>query len=719
MVAVCCFAALFSSGAVGISVAILAVAVVVIAWNIEDTKWQLSERAGLIIIAIMILIFLLDLRFSFFGLRSVGSLPIGSLGWMILFLCLIKLLQRKSDRDWIFIYIISFFELLLSAGLSISPLFVLYFFGFLVFTTCAFVSLDIRRTLTDIAISRKSFNRSDTFVLGSMSPGVSLRTFSVIGICLIFLISVIALPLFYIFPRDSVGGFGNPLAGNAISGFSGSVRLGEIGILKQSDEMVLRVKVDGKALPESGLYWRGVTLDQFDNKRWRKSHFGTIDRPIRGSNNIFQINPKTTEGENITQRFYLEPIGTSTIFALSKPLLIKGYLQTVRKSGDESMRSDKVGFERTSYTVISDPSTPSLEILRDDNGVYSDASVGFLQVPVDLDPRVSKLASDVVGRSGSKNNYDRSKAIETYLRTEFGYSLDMRASGDQPLADFLFNIREGHCEYFASAMVMMLRTQGIASRIVNGFQQGDYNESAGMFVVRQRDAHSWVEVYFPETKSWITFDPTPSAGRYNESSAASIWDRFGKYSEALEMIWIRYFVSYDSQEQSTLLTSVKNSGAKYGESLTLVIEAFKTELENWWEEVRGDKGLQASLVALGYGAAYLITGILGVFLLIWLFRKLVDLSIWTAFASWLGRKDDAKKIVEFYRRMHKVLSAKGITRSQEVTPMEFALETGLDQVKLITQKYNRVRFGVKDLTEIETQEIEDSLASLAAYFRKK
>ena len=98
----------------------------------------------------------------------------------------------------------------------------------------------------------------------------------------------------------------------------------------------------------------------------------------------------------------------------------------------------------------------------------------------------------------------------------------MKASGDEPLADFLFNIREGHCEYFSTAMAIMLRTQGIATRIVNGFQQGDFNETAGVYVVKQRDAHSWVEVYFPETDSWVTFDPTPSERQFSSTASTTL-----------------------------------------------------------------------------------------------------------------------------------------------------------------------------------------------------
>ena len=112
--------------------------------------------------------------------------------------------------------------------------------------------------------------------------------------------------------------------------------------------------------------------------------------------------------------------------------------------------------------------------------------------------------------------------VEEYLRTSFGYTLEQKASGDDPLSDFLFNVREGHCEYFATAMAVMLRTKGIATRVVNGFQEGEFNATANMYVVRQRHAHSWVEVYFPGENAWITFDPTPSAGRESGASMSGI-----------------------------------------------------------------------------------------------------------------------------------------------------------------------------------------------------
>src|SRR5213079_3639882 len=130
------------------------------------------------------------------------------------------------------------------------------------------------------------------------------------------------------------------------------------------------------------------------------------------------------------------------------------------------------------------------------------------------------------------------------------------AGGRDPLADFLFNIKQGHCEYFATAMAVMLRTQGIATRVVNGFLPGEYNEASGAYTVRQSDAHSWVEVYFPETRSWVTFDPTPPAGRAARVRTG-LAGALSKYSEALELMWFQYVVGYDKQEQRSLATSLR------------------------------------------------------------------------------------------------------------------------------------------------------------------
>src|SRR5260370_31767516 len=169
------------------------------------------------------------------------------------------------------------------------------------------------------------------------------------------------------------------------------------------------------------------------------------------------------------------------------------------------------------------------------------------------------------------NRYDEAKAIESQLQTDYAYSLQMKAGGPDPVADFLFNVKSGHCEYFSTAMAVMLRTRGIASRVVNGFLPGEYNEAAGAYTVRQSDAHSWVEVYFPRINSWVTFDPTPPAGRTSRVRTG-LAAQLSKYSEALELLWFQYVVGYDKQEQRSLATSLRKDLLEWRSSSSNALE---------------------------------------------------------------------------------------------------------------------------------------------------
>src|SRR5262249_15046520 len=130
----------------------------------------------------------------------------------------------------------------------------------------------------------------------------------------------------------------------------------------------------------------------------------------------------------------------------------------------------------------------------------------YLQLPP-LDPRIKALADQI--SSNSKNPYDKAANIQRYLISHYGYTLDLSGThGDDPLADFLFVRRAGHCEYFASAMTVMLRAEGVPARYVTGFSPGEYNDVGGDYIIRESDAHAWVEVYFPQY-GWLPFDPTP------------------------------------------------------------------------------------------------------------------------------------------------------------------------------------------------------------------
>ena len=329
-------------------------------------------------------------------------------------------------------------------------------------------------------------------------------------------------------------------------------------------------------------------------------------------------------------------------------------------------------------------------------------------LPPQYDHRIAELATRIT--ANSRNRYDKARAIEAYLQDNFGYTLEQKASGGEPLADFLFNIREGHCEYFATAMAVMLRTQGVATRIVNGFHGGEYNDAADVTVVRQRNAHAWVEVYFPGETAWVTFDPTPSSGDATGASTG-IAGTVNKYLEALETFWIQYFVAYDNQEQRTLARTVRGGFLDYQQKLAAYLGHTQDVLAEWLADIRGDKGFEARRSAVGYAIAYAAGFVVLVFLLMWLIAKIRALKLWEILRERFFWKQHASA-VEFYEHMQRIFAARGVVREPHQTPLEFAYAVGMTEAVTITERYNRVRFGDRDLSTNEAVEIEEWLKKI-------
>jgi protein-glutamine gamma-glutamyltransferase len=706
------FLSIWISGSFGLLTTTVFLLVIILSWFLEESRWQISERTGIVLIFFVVPLFYIAWKYQIIGFALSESALAGLLARMILILAAVKLLQKKSDKDWIFLYLISFFEVLLAAGLSISPLYLASFVLYLLATICAVIAFEIRKTSrevwNDLETGQKSVKENE---VEDVFGKTSILHLPVTSFLLLLIMISVAVPMFFTLPR--VGGAGLGSSSNGLSGFTGfsdSVQLGAIGQLKQNDAVVMRVRLDKISERNIGnLHWRGVALDSFDNKTWKKSEDVYVEAHNKGERDVFQIDYTTNRNDLTVQTVYLEPIDSSVLFALARPVALQGNFQTLIEDSEGAISSLRPGFERVTYKVYSDQALPNQTELRTDNGNYSAKDYRYLEIPDNLDERIPQLAQQLTEKT--TNRYDKAKLVESYLQNNFGYTLELKASGEQPLADFLFNIREGHCEYFATAMAVMLRTQGIATRIVNGFQEGEYNETADVYVVRQKNAHSWVEVYFPEKKAWIAFDPTPFAGQNDGTTTMGMLGKFDSYVEALEMFWIQYFVSFDNQEQRSLFRSFKTGFSEYQAKTSDWLHNFQLKLSDWWKEARGDEDLQTSAKAIGFGIAYLIAGISGIIFLVWLYRKIRKLNVWQNLFVWLKSKNETT-IIEFYERMQKVLASKGFARESHQTPLEFAFALQMPEALKITEKYNRVRFGEKDLSKDEAEEIENWLKEL-------
>ena len=483
---------------------------------------------------------------------------------------------------------------------------------------------------------------------------------------------------------------------SGLIGFSDNVTLGQIGQLKRNDEVFMHVRIDSLgAVPPSGLRWRGVALDEFTGKSWKKSRMAERwEKAEADRNDLFKIGTTADLGRLTAQMYFLEPVDTPVLFGAHRILGVQGRLPSVRVDAENSIQTQPHDQERVTYKVYSDTTEPNEAVLRSDRLQYSVESARYLELPPNLDPRISMLAQNIIQQAGARNGYDATRAIESYLRDNYGYTLELKAGGRDPLADFLFNIKQGHCEYFATAMAVMLRTQGIATRVVNGFLPGEYNEAAGAFTVRQSDAHSWVEVYFPQTNSWVTFDPTPPAGRIAKTRSG-LAGMLSKYSEALELMLFQYVVGYDKDEQHSLVTSLRKQ-----------LVDFQRGSVSKFDQAR------AKLPSLVNPITIVLSSITGLVVLVFLTRRVRRFGWRRGLKVWRVGSETEVTRIDFYERLLKALEKQGIKRELYQTPLEFASAVGVNEAQAITNAYNRVRFGDDELSDSERAQIDDLLARI-------
>jgi transglutaminase-like putative cysteine protease len=726
----CGVLALTVSGGVGLGLAFAFTLTLFVSWKLEGTRWQLSERIGLAVVLLSLPIFYLDWNYQLSIGDAQGRVGMTALAHLILFLSIVKLLQYKLDRDWVFLYLISFFEFLLSAGLSVSPLFLLVLGLYMLFAICTIISFEIRRAkrsvkgvetrllvAPDSPLIRRLSKRGRRWKLGEA------RRLPVVSLTLLIVIFALATPLFFIVPRSRASVLTRSNGGLVgFTGFSDTVRLGEIGRLQESNRVVMRVRVkdDGQQGTRlNNLQWRGVALDEYTGQGWHKST--ATNRYVQANNerNFFQVGLTDGSRQLIEQTFFVEPINTPVLFAAGRAIAVQGTLPFVRRDEEDSLITRPHDSERISYKVFSElaesePENFREDILRGSVQAVPVNSARYLQLPESLDGRIAQLAQEVIAGAGATNRYDAARAVESYLQSErnFRYTLDMKASGADPLADFLFNVRAGHCEYFATAMAVMLRTQGIPTRIVNGFRTGDYNEASGAYTVTEKEAHSWVEVYFSQRNQWVTFDPTPLSGRPT-SEETGLTASIGKYADAFSLLWFQYVVGYNKQEQRTLATSVRNQLFDYRRALSEAFEKLKQTASGLFKGPQDSgAGIGSTLSrAQGYLLVLLVVSVL--MFLVWLARRVRRMGFWRGLFRW-RKVAEEDTVIEFYRQMINLLAARGLKRAIDETPLEFAGATAMPEVLRITRAYNRVRFGGQGLSENEAAEINAWLVEMRA-----
>ena len=564
---------------------------------------------------------------------------------------------------------------------------------------------------------------------------------------------ILAAIFFAVMPRLGENGWVMAKVGQTLTGFSPEVQLQSVATLQQNPDPVFRLTLrnafsNQPIETEQPLYIQGNVLRYYgrtgggSNFSWRRNDPGaapypeltalptaptreslvrqhiTLDMPIRGSGTLFAI----------------YPIYSTSSTPNSLRLLDKGnYLQG----------TGPIGFE---YTLLTNSFVDGQQsALRPVDYREDPAYHDLTTIEPTRFPGLMRKCDSIIQASpgATANRVSMAQALTAHLQSsgEYVYSVDRSsiriASGVDPIEDFVTTSKRGYCQFFASALAVMLRHREIPCRLVNGYCTNEYNELGEYYQIRQYHAHVWVEVFitkedlmsmgaefaekFPRG-AWMRFDPTPEAGLPAfQSSSPSVTSNSINFAQIL---WRDYVVGMNPRRQqeviydpfkSTMLDSVKS---------IFSVSAWK----EWFERLRQLDGIRELLSGNWFnwrGGLAAMTGCAGIYLLVQFTRwlSIVAKDYWSR-AITQRELARSRSNVEFYDRFEAILKSLGYIRSTGQTPQEFVREISpllerspdFDWKELASDfvnSYYQVRFGEIALDDGRSSQIERMLAVLS------
>jgi hypothetical protein len=499
--------------------------------------------------------------------------------------------------------------------------------------------------------------------------------------------------LFVLFPRVGLSLLllNHPHPGRMV-GFTDHVKIDEVGLIRSNPQMALRFEMADLPTPPPArmiLRLRGTAFDASDGVNWSRTqserHIGEHIADLY----VLHRMPHTGD-KKIT--FDVEPIDPPVIFLPPRSVAVQV------KTQSQSLMTDSLVLQRGPEGEVryggGDARGIRYEVtVAPDNEIISEPLAAmdrarYLALP-SLPGRLGDKARE--WSDGQTSPWQKAHAIEDHLRHDFKYDLNSPSGGaSQPLDDFLFVSKRGHCEFFSTAMALMLREIGIPSRNVTGFVGGTYNRFGHYYAVREGEAHSWVEAYIddPTHPGWMTFDPTPSAGAQPLGDTTGAWVYMRDLVEAVSQRWNHYVIGYDLHSQLhlyDLFSGGRNKSSRF----------------RWWY----------AAAALGFAAAAYI---------VWKRRKRGQKSQ----TPDKTKTDRGQQVAaSMYRVLEQALVLQGLTRPPSLPPLRFAEELRTrahplaTEVIDLTEIYLSVRFGGTRLSDDSLRGFDKRVRAVRAWRR--
>jgi hypothetical protein len=584
----------------------------------------------------------------------------------------VKLFHLEKAKDYFQLAGLGLLTVLAAAGLTSQFYYLFMLFILLLFGIWFLFLLHLKRDMEQ-HVSLPHPPRQLT------SPSLFL---SISGVA--FCSFIITILIFFTLPRVTLSVSGRERWGGASSGFSDIVDLGIVGPIKLDNRVVMRVELPQfSERPTFPLYWRGMSFARWNGQTWKK---GNIEKKLpRDKGGGVILNRQVDITDAIDQIIMLEPLGTDILFCLHPPLEVRGDFSHLHIDEGGGLHLPSSPYGKYYYEVRSAPRPWG----RGDGVSDGRSNEKYLQLPEGKKELVA-LAQKIVGEARSPK--EKIYRVITYLQSNCTYSLDpKRDEHFGPVEDFLLHSREGYCEHFATAAALLLRWAGVPTRLVSGFAQGEWNALGKYVMVRQRDAHTWIEAYLPNS-GWVPFDPTPAGEAKVFSPLVSSLNR---YYDFLKLKWNRYIIQYSRRDQVRFLLGLRRQ--------VMGLRLFTPF-----------PSLQRVRDTTSHVSTYLLAGLVacvGILLIFWGFTK-------KRRAIGVRQMGKLPPEISFYLKMLKIFDKKKIPKRANETPSEFAQRVAQEKGNLspwleqITSLYYRVRFGQIPLTPQEEEKTEEFIRDL-------
>ncbi len=489
------------------------------------------SRLGAPIVALLFLAATADL---FFLERDL----LASVSFLILGIQSARLLLPKRARDGWQLCAISLLQFLVAASIADDPVFAFFAFIFLVASAGAMWSLHEQEAV-------EAGRPAGGFV---PSPGLAARVLLLAGIAGFLMTAA----LFAVVPRlEFRRGLQRLTRADAVSGFSDRITLREITGIKADRRVAARVEFPflERAPDPGGLYLRGILYSRYSGGGWQ-----VMDSPVsavsRGGS-IHLIDPEQRRSATVAD-ITLEPAGHPRLFTYGDPLHIEGAVGPLLADREGSLFLSMPGHSTMRYRLRFSEEPPRRP------GASAPRGRQYLDFPEGIED-VRALGIGLAGTA--QTDRERADRLLDFFRTGFRYTVSDPAPD---LRSFLFSEKAGFCEHYAAALALLLRAVGVPSRVAAGYLGGEWNEVGRYLIVRQSDAHAWVEAWIGGR--WVTLDATPPQEAASPFHAKT--GSFGLYADWLRQRWDKYVLGYSLRMQANAVSSgwsgIRRTGRKLG-----------------------------------------------------------------------------------------------------------------------------------------------------------